>query len=79
MSPTVFRFEGFRFFFYSLEETRAHVHVQHADGEAKFWIEPEVELAENKGLAGHQVAAALKQVREKRDDIRAAWNEHFGG
>jgi Domain of unknown function (DUF4160) len=33
----------FRFYFSSREEKRAHVHVQHADGEAKFWIEPTVE------------------------------------
>ena len=34
MSPTVFREGGFRFYFFSREETRMHVHVQAADGEA---------------------------------------------
>ena len=34
-------------YFFSREERRAHVHVQHADGEAKFWIHPNVELAVN--------------------------------
>ena len=28
-----------------------HVHVTHADGEAKFWIEPEIEVAMNQGLS----------------------------
>lgn len=40
MSPTVSRDCPFRFFFFSREERRMHVHVQSADGEAKFWIEP---------------------------------------
>jgi len=35
MSPTVLRIGGFRFFFFSREESRMHVHVSHADGEAK--------------------------------------------
>ena len=49
MTPTVF-FEGpYRFFFFSKEETRMHVHVASPNGQAKFWIEPIVALAEHKG------------------------------
>lgn len=47
MSPTVFREGPYRFYFFSREETRMHVHVQGPDGEAKFWLEPSVELAQN--------------------------------
>lgn len=47
MSPTVLRAEGFRFYFFSREETRMHIHVHHEEGEAKFWLEPEVALANN--------------------------------
>ena len=46
MSPTIFRELGFRFFFFSREEPRIHVHVYCSQGEAKFWIEPEIELAD---------------------------------
>jgi hypothetical protein len=45
MSPTVFREGPYRFYFFSREEPRIHVHVGSSDGEAKFWIEPEIELA----------------------------------
>ena len=48
MSPTVFREKG-RFFFFSREEYRMHVHVVSGDGEAKFWLEPDLELAKNYG------------------------------
>ena len=51
MSPTVFKVGPYRFFFFSREETRPHVHVQCADGEAKFWIVPAVAVAYNKGLS----------------------------
>ena len=45
MSPTVFREGPFRFFFFSREEDRPHVHVESADGEAKVWLDPQIELA----------------------------------
>ncbi len=28
-----------------------HIHVAHTDGETKFWLEPQVELAMNQGLS----------------------------
>jgi hypothetical protein len=42
MSPTIFREGGYRFFFFSLEEARMHIHVRSGGGEAKFWLEPNV-------------------------------------
>ena len=45
MSPVVLRKRKFRFFFFSREEDRMHIHVCGADGEAKIWLEPTVELA----------------------------------
>jgi hypothetical protein len=33
-SPTVFREAGFRFYFFSREEPRMHIHVQGQNGEA---------------------------------------------
>ena len=78
MSPTVLRVRGYRFYFFSREEPRAHVHVQHATGEAKFWLEPEVELAQNYGLTMSRLNTALKIIQERQDEIRAAWEKHFG-
>lgn len=61
------------------EERRPHVHIQHADGEAKFWIEPAVELHANYGLKPKQIAEAEKLVGEHLDEIRNAWAKHFPG
>jgi hypothetical protein len=79
MSPTVFREGGFRFYFFSREEPRMHVHVLHADGEAKFWIEPSVELSKNVGLSAKQIRVAEELVRKHEQEIRNAWNQHFSG
>ena len=78
MTPTVFRIRGYRFYFFSREERRIHIHVQHATGEAKFWIEPEIKLAQNYGLSARGVATALRLIREHEGEIRAAWEAHFG-
>ncbi len=77
MSPTVFRESGFRFFFYSLEETRMHVHVNSQNGEAKFWIEPAIELSRNTGLSETEIGKALRLVEENENVIRSAWYSHF--
>ena len=77
MSPTVLTQDGFRFFFFSREETRMHVHVQHADGEAKFWLEPSLELAQHTGLNAHRLAKARRLIEEHEDAIREAWALHF--
>jgi hypothetical protein len=73
----VFRHGGFRFYFFSREEVRLHVHVHHATGEAKFWLEPTIELAQNFGLSQRNIAAALRLVVEHENEIRAAWRRHF--
>lgn len=78
MSPTVLRAGGFRFYFFSREETRMHIHVYHQEGEAKFWLEPEIELAKNYGLSPRRVTAALKLIRRHENEIRTAWKKHFG-
>lgn len=77
MSPTVFREGGLRFYFFSREEPRMHIHVQGAGGEAKVWLEPSIELADNYGLSRRALAAALRLIREREDEIHAAWKAHF--
>ena len=45
MSPIFIREKGYAFKIYSNEEERMHVHVVKEDKEAKFWLEPKVEVA----------------------------------
>jgi hypothetical protein len=78
MSPTVLKWKGYRFFFFSREEMRAHIHVINEEGEAKFWLEPEVELADNTGLKIYQLAEIEKIIRERRNEFLSSWQDHFG-
>ena len=78
MSPTVFRERGYRFFFFSREEERPHIHVYSGDGEAKFWIEPDIELARNFGFNKIELKNIQKIIEEHRNVIQTAWRQHFG-
>jgi hypothetical protein len=79
MSPTIFRERGYRFYFFSREEPRMHVHVMHAGGEAKFWLEPEIELSQNIGLSQRELNEAMNLLRHHEQEIRDAWRRHFPG
>ena len=54
-----------------------HVHVQGQNGEAKFWLEPTVALAQHAGLSRREIGEALYLVQEHENDIRSAWRKHF--
>ena len=54
-----------------------HVPISCSDGEAKFWLEPEIVLAKNYGLSNAQVAEIGKIVEERADEITQAWHTHF--
>ena len=77
MSPTVLRYKNYRFFFFSREETRMHVHVSCPDGEARFWLEPVVALAEHDGLGTKQLKELQSVVERRRDEIVRRWRRHF--
>jgi len=78
MSPTVFRDGPFRFFFFSREEERLHIHVESAEGEAKYWLEPNLELARNYGLSSQDLRRIEQLIEEHEQEIRDAWSRHFG-
>ena len=79
MTPTVFRDGPFRFFFFSREESRLHIHVLSPDGEAKFWLDPVIELARNHGLGAEDLRRVERLILEHEQEIRDAWRSHFGG
>ena len=77
----VFRFAGARFFFYSNEGSPRepiHIHVQRAEAEAKFWLQPEVMVADNVGFNRRDLVEMLRVIQDRRGEIERAWHEHFG-
>jgi hypothetical protein len=64
--PTVFRKNGYRFHFYSHESNEpAHIHVEKAGKEAKFWLRP-VRLAHNDGFS-------VRELRMIGELVQAHW------
>jgi len=55
-----------------------HVHVISAEGEAKFWLEPEIELARNYRYARAQLNEIEALIEAHYDEIVGAWRRHFG-
>ncbi|MGJ0493177.1 DUF4160 domain-containing protein [Methylobacter sp.] len=78
MSPTIFKEAGYRFFFFSREEPRMHVHIVSGDGEAKFWLEPEIELAKNYHYSRQQLKEIESLVEGHYNELINAWQQYFG-
>jgi hypothetical protein len=79
--PVVFRYEGYRFFFYSNEgdpREPVHIHVRSADSEAKFWLRPEVVLAYNEGFNARTLSLLARVTEENRTLFEQAWHDYFG-
>ena len=55
-----------------------HVHVESADGEAKFWLEPMVSLAGYERLTKSDLYEIEKIIRIKKNEITKAWHRHLG-
>ena len=54
-----------------------HVHALSQDGDAKFWLEPELELARNCGLTRAQLREIERIIEVHYDELVAAWRKHF--
>lgn len=50
-----------------------HVHIRAANGDAKFWLEPRIELAENNGLRSSEITIVRRLIEEHQDEIEGKW------
>jgi hypothetical protein len=56
-----------------------HVHVVCADGEAKYWLDPEIELAKNYRLSRVRLKEIEQLIEAHYDELQSSWKEHFSG
>ena len=54
-----------------------HGHVQSPDGEAKFWLEPEIELANNHRFSRKQLKELESLIEAHYDELTSSWAAHF--
>jgi hypothetical protein len=79
--PVIFRHKGYRFFFFSNEGTPlepCHIHVRKGGAVAKFWVVPEVRLAEAYGMSSTELRELLSIVKQNQELIKRKWNDYFG-
>lgn len=76
--PTVLIVNGFRFYFYSNENNEpVHIHVEKAEGSAKYWLHPDVNEEYSYGFTKKQRKEILKIVSNNSTELITAWNEYF--
>lgn len=76
MSPTILKERGYRFFFFSREEPRMHVHISCSDGETKFWLDPDIEMAKNYKISRKQLKEIERIIEEHFNEFKNAWQKH---
>ncbi|OQW49447.1 DUF4160 domain-containing protein [Candidatus Raskinella chloraquaticus] len=76
--PTLLRWSGFRFFFYSADGWEPpHIHVVKDGCEAKVWLR-DLTIAVNLGYSAQELNEIVRKTREERDGFLAAWQSYFG-
>jgi len=78
--PTILRYKGFKFFFYSNEgcpRETAHIHVRGNNSEAKFWLIPDVILARNDGFNARELRELACLVEQHQQEFEEKWHEYF--
>jgi len=76
--PTIFSFFGMRFHFFSKEHLPIHIHVVKDNTSAKWVLEPQICLIENKGMKSQELKLAESIIEENKDIIVANWKHYFG-
>jgi Domain of unknown function (DUF4160) len=75
--PTVLRIGPYRFFFYAGDRNEPpHIHVEHDNNTAKFWLNP-VRLERSRGLSRQEINQLERIVEANQEQFLERWNEYF--
>lgn len=78
--PTIFQHKGYRVFFFANEgnpREPIHVHIRKGEAVAKFWVEPEVSLAESYAMNARELKELEMMVVAQQNIIKEKWYEFF--
>ena len=78
MSPVFGRESSYVFKICYNEEERMHIPVLVDGHEAKFWLEPKVELAKNSGFSKHELNDIQKIVEKHAERFKEQYQQHIG-
>jgi len=73
--PTTLRIGPYRFYFYSYDcDEPRHTHVDRDKLSAKFWLDPDVSLANNHGFNRKELRDIERLIRENLETLRNEWD-----
>jgi len=78
--PVIFRYKGYRFFFFSNEGNPlepCHIHVRKGSAIAKFWVTSEVQLVEAYSMSPAELRELSNIIKQNHELIKRKWNEYF--
>ncbi len=76
----ILRHKGYRFFFWANEgnpREPLHIHIRKGGAVAKFWVLPEVRVAESYDMSPAELRELSKVVKDNKELIEGKWNEFF--
>ena len=79
MSPTFLKAKEYALKIYYNKEERMHIHVIKEDKEAKFWLEPQVEIAYKGDFSQHEINKIQQVVELYADYFKKQYQLHIGG
>ena len=74
--PTIFRKDGYRFFFFSDEHLPKHVHIEKGDSYVRIEL-LSLRVTDRYKISQKEIKKLLKLVEENRIVLTGAWNEYF--
>jgi hypothetical protein len=78
--PTALRTGPYRFYFYSYDCTESrHMHMDRENKSAKFWLDPDVSLADNHGYSRKELRDIERIARENLERLRSEWDAFCSG
>lgn len=74
--PTIFRYKGCRFFFYSNEHLPIHIHIENGEKTAKFEVENQ-KLVSSYKFSSSELREIRILVEQNKELFKNKWNEYF--
>ncbi len=74
--PTIFKIDGYRFFFFSNEHTPEHIHIEKADGYARIELET-LTVTDSYNLNSKELKKLIKLVDKNKSTLKGSWHEYF--
>ena len=74
--PTIFREDGYRFFFFSDEHLPKHIHIEKGDSYVRIELLT-LSVTHSYRISQKEIRKLLKLVEQNRKMMIGAWDEYF--